>query len=91
MHKLLLWTKRVLVLALLSAVGFYVVVFTLNNTAKVSVDFLIIQWLDVPIELVMVVSFVVGGLFGCLCTLGLWLRCKGKLNKAQLELNKLSS
>ncbi|MCK5881066.1 MAG: DUF1049 domain-containing protein, partial [Sinobacterium sp.] len=49
-----------------------------------------LQWSDAPIELVIVSTFIAGGLFGLICTCGFWLRIRARLNQANLALNKLS-
>ncbi len=89
MQKLLVWTRRLILASIIISLGAYVLFFTLNNTQHVSVDFLFAAWPEAPIELVIVSSFIVGGLCGLLCTCGLWLRSRALLNKTQLELNKL--
>lgn len=90
MQNLLIWTRRIILAAMVTLLAAYVLFFTLGNTQHVSIDFLFARWSNVPVELLMVSSFITGGLVGLICTSGLWFRCRVKLNKAQLELNKFN-
>ena len=90
MQNLIVWTRRLIIAAIIIAIAAYVLFFTLGNTQQVSIDFLFLQWSDAPIELVIVSTFIAGGLFGLICTCGFWLRIRARLNQANLALNKLS-
>ena len=88
MQILMVWLKRVLILSGFTLVAAYVLFFTLNNTEHVNIDFLFIEWNEVPIELGLVAAFVAGGLSGVGFTLILWLRAKGQLQLTQAALEK---
>jgi uncharacterized integral membrane protein len=88
MQILMVWLKRVLIVSGFTLVAAYVLFFTLNNTEHVNIDFLFIEWLQVPVELALVAAFIAGGLSGVMFTCVLWLRLKNQLKLAQAALIK---
>jgi len=88
MNSLIKWLRRLLLAGLLLGMAAYAILFTLQNKAKLDVDFIFVQQTDVPVELLIILSFLAGGLIGIIADLFWRLRLKSKLNKAELELSK---
>lgn len=63
--------KKSLLVLLVLAVCVYVLVFTLSNTTLTDIDFVFITLNQVPVELTVLASFVLGGLCGLLAAAGI--------------------
>lgn len=87
----MLWFKRIIILSvvlLLLAVAVYAILFTLKNTAQTNVDLVFIQFTDQPVDLIVICSFVLGGLLGLVSSVGLFLAQTKKHRKALNKVRK---
>jgi len=74
--------KKMMVVAVFSIVCFYIVLFCLRNDAAISVDFFFVQVSAVPLDLVVLASFICGGLLGLISALGMLMSMRKKYRKA---------
>lgn len=78
----MLWFKRIIVSVLLLVAAAYTILFTLENTARIDINLFFIQFADVQLDLVVLLSFIVGGLAGLLSAAGLLLAQRKKYRVA---------
>lgn len=76
------WLKRILIVAVFLLTCFFVIFFSLRNTLLVDIDLFFVQFTAVPIESVVVSSFILGGLAGVLASLALLYRMRKKYRQA---------
>lgn len=79
------WLKRLLVVLLLLLSSAYVLLFCLRNSTFVDIDLFFLKLTHVPIELGLVGSFILGGLFGILASFSLLYKMRKKYRKALLQ------
>lgn len=60
------WLIRITLLLLLIVIGAYTVMFALNNSTVVSINFLLFKLENLRLELALILSFITGGLLGLL-------------------------
>jgi putative membrane protein len=91
-----LLVKRLFIVILLLLVLIFGVLFSLQNTATVPLDLLVIQFSEARITFWIIWAFIIGGVLGVLVSAVVILRLKSRLliaqrqlKKRDLELNKL--
>ena len=80
--------RRLLFALIAFAVAAYAVFFTLANRQVLDLDFLFIQLDQVPVELALICSFIVGGLSGIVAAFGWVMHYRSQLNKARIDLKR---
>lgn len=90
------FVKRIIVIAILVLVLLFGLLFTLQNSAQVSLDLLVVQLEQQRLAIWLVLAFIVGGLIGLLVSSLTIVRLKGreaalrrKLAHRDQELSKL--
>jgi uncharacterized integral membrane protein len=76
------WLKRFLLIFVILIACVYVILFSLRNTVLVDLDLFFITLNQVPIELAVVGSFIIGGLLGVLSSFSLLYRMRKKYRQA---------
>ena len=73
--------SRLLIILFLSLVFIASVLFTYSNTAPVELNFIGLSLSPLPVSVLMIGSFVSGGLLGLLCGLRLFRQIQGRLER----------
>lgn len=76
------WLKRFLILAVILFCCLFVLLFCLRNTVLVDIDLFFFKLGQVPVELAIVGSFILGGLSGVLASLSLLYHQRKKYRQA---------
>ena len=88
------WIKRLPIILIILITCFYIFVFSLRNTQLVDVDLLFIVLAQQKVEVIIIASFILGGIAGILASLILIFRMRSKyrvrLYKAERQ-NKMAS
>ena len=76
-----------IILTICIVIGFVGIMFTIHNTAKVSIDLIFIQLPEASLSLWLIAFFVLGGLFGSLLSsmVLLWLKTKLSLSRRKVQ------
>ncbi len=87
----MLFIKRLLIAVVLLLVLVFGVLFSLQNTATVPLDLLVVQFSEARITFWIIWAFIIGGLLGVLISSAVSLRLKSQLLMAQRKLKKKDS
>jgi len=82
------WFKRIklaLIVLLLLAMFAYIVTFVISNNSMADINFIFLQLTQVPVELVVIASFVVGALAGLLAASLLLYKASRKNKRLQRQ------